>query len=65
MSYDIIRTPGSLIDLRQLVAAALLAGWQPLGAPFRDAETREWCQAVTGLASKPGEVRLHEPKRTK
>ncbi len=59
MSYDIVRTPGSLIDLRRLVEHAIQSnGWQPLGAPFYAAETREWCQAMTGPPAKPNEVRL-------
>ncbi len=65
MTYDIIRTPGSLIDLRHLVESAICYGSKPLGAPFYDPNERQWCQAMTGLAATEGEVRLREPKRGK
>lgn len=65
MTYDILRTPGTLVDLRKMVDYAMQSnGWQPLGAPFRDTDERQWCQAMTGpTAIKTPEVRLHEPKR--
>ncbi len=64
MTYDIIRTPGSLIDLRNSVNVAMLRGWRPFGSPFYDATERQWCQAMTGPAASD-DVRLREPKRTK
>lgn len=61
--YRIIRTSGTLFDLERAVVA--LGGCEIHGAPFRDADSREWCQAVTVRATKPGEVRLQEPRKTK
>lgn len=67
--YKIVRTHSSLQDLENAVAAA--SDYEPLGAPFRDPEAREWCQAMTrrpvmipGRSPVPdGEIRLREPKR--
>lgn len=63
MTYDIIRTPGTLYDLRNLVEAAMrVNGCRPLGAPFRDENERQWCQAITGPQASD-DVRLREPKK--
>jgi hypothetical protein len=61
MSYRIIRTHGTLIDLEKAISD--LGDVAIHGAPFRDGESREWCQAVTVRPSKSGEVRLQEPAK--
>jgi len=39
--------------------------WKCLGAPFYDAERREWCQSIvrTDAPARNGEVQLREVKR--
>ncbi len=59
MEYDIL-TATTLGTLRDKVNAH--AG-EPKGAPFRDEARNLWCQAVVKRPTKPGEVRLVEPKR--
>ncbi len=59
--YRIIRTHGSLMDLEKKVVA--LGDVQIHGAPFRDLESREWCQAVTVRTLPAGQVKLKEPRR--
>jgi hypothetical protein len=61
--YKIIRSHASLVDLENLVNAA--ADYTPTGAPFRDNDSREWCQAMT-LRTAPveiGNVNLREPAK--
>ncbi len=59
MTYDIL-TASNLNNLRDEVNAHV---GEPVGAPFRDEARNLWCQAMTKRPSKPGEVRLVEPKR--
>lgn len=64
-AYKIIRTASSLHDLE--LAVNLNTDYEPEGGPFRDHETREWCQAMKlrGAVAENGEVRLKEPRRGK
>lgn len=58
MPYHIIRTVRPLIDLERMIRDAG-EYFQPIGQPFRDEETREWCQAGNLRDSpKPGETKL-------
>ncbi len=62
-AYKIIRTASTLHDL--VTAVNLNADYEPAGGPFRDEESREWCQALV-LRRAPmenGEVRLRETKK--
>ncbi len=62
-SYRIVRSHASLVDLEARVNAE--TDYMPTGAPFRDSDAREWCQAVVLKPGAPpvGEVSLREPKK--
>jgi hypothetical protein len=62
-NYRIIRHYGSLHDLEGRVNAE--TDYTPTGAPFRDNDAREWCQAVVLKPSAPnvGEIHIREPKK--
>lgn len=64
MSYQIIRICGEVTDLEKYIREQIAEGWQPEGAPFRDEAMRQWCQAMKKpeAATKPGTMRLKEPK---
>lgn len=63
MTYKIIRSHVSLLDLESRVNAATDYG--PTGGPFRDPDSREWCQAVVlkRIPAPVGGVRLQEPAK--
>ncbi len=62
-AYKIIRTASTLHDLQ--TAVNLNADYEPAGGPFRDEESREWCQALVlrRIPVENGEVRLRETKK--
>ncbi len=62
-AYKIIRTASTLHDL--VTAVNLNADYEPTGGPFRDEESREWCQALVlrRIPVENGEVRLRETKK--
>lgn len=51
--YKVIRSV-TLHKLEELVRDALAHGWEPQGAPFLCAESREWCAAI--VRPQPSEV---------
>ena len=65
MTCQIIRVPSpSLVDLERRINAQTAQGWRCEGGPFRDDESREWCQLLVKDESLPnGTVRLREPKK--
>lgn len=64
-SYRVLRVHANLTNLEVEVNRFLADGWQATGAPFYDEMGGQWCQAMTkqGDASKPGQVKLREPRR--
>lgn len=66
--FEIIRDGVSLASLQQRVQTFIdLEHAELVGAPFRDDEARQWCQAlmIPRLPPPPEEIRLKEPKRNK
>jgi hypothetical protein len=68
-AYRIVRSPfpGST-KLEEEVNVLCGQGFEPLGAPYRNEDSGEWCQAMIkrtpeGLHLSADEVRLREPKR--
>jgi predicted component of type VI protein secretion system len=61
--YRILRTHSSLVDLEAKVNAE--TDYLPVGAPFRDSDSREWCQAMSLKPNAPaaGEINIREPRK--
>ncbi len=63
MTYQIICTCGTRLDLARAVNLHVEGNRaQPVGAPFYDADSREWCQAIMAQPASD-EIRLREPER--
>ena len=62
-NYRILRSHGSLVDLEAKVNAE--TDYLPVGAPFRDSDSREWCQTMNLKPNTPpaGEITIREPRK--
>ena len=58
-NYRILRSHGSLVDLEGKVNAE--TDYLPVGAPFRDSDSREWCQAMSLKPNTPPAGRDQHP----
>ncbi len=63
-AYKIIHTHATLYDLAIAVNLSIADGYEPASGPFRDEESREWCQALVlrRIPAENGQVRLRETK---